>query len=547
MQPHQTPTSSADSPFGLGLRSPHLDAVMSGRPAVGFFEIHPENYFLDKKSLAKIARIRGNYRLSLHAVGLSLGSHDGVDEAALAALRDLTGRLDPFLVSDHLSFSKAGGAYLNDLLPIPYTREALDVFSRNVARVQSVLKRQILIENPSAYIAYGETDYDETEFLRALVMRTGCGLLLDVNNVFVSANNLGFDPENYLNSFPMDGVKEIHLAGHHRRNAVGKTLLIDDHGSAVSDEVLSLYARTIARARDAVTLIEWDSNIPAFEILLSEQDRAVSAARPACQPAPAPALSTLQDEIGKALLSNTEEVPQIRYSGHFSVYRNNVRESLTCALRGIYGGTEALVGADFFRQTALQYIEAHPPSQPSIASYGETLPDFLATLASCEGLPYLADVAKLEWHLSRASLHEVLPAMSADALASCAGDDPVEVTFMAQPGLSYLNSAYPVDHIWDFARRGGKGEPPRIDEAPAALEIAPGNEGAVVRRLDMSEFSFRSALASGACIGAAADTVLKSDPLFVLFAALRSILSDGIFIACRKGQPSIEEIASCPC
>jgi len=255
------------------------------------------------------------------------------------------------------------------------------------------LKRQLLIENPSAYLRFDGDVLEEPEFLRLLAARTGCGLLLDVNNVFVSAANLGFDAKAYLGAFPFEAVKEIHLAGHTTKKVQGETILIDDHGSRVSTSVLSLYADTLGRAREAATLIEWDSEIPAFNVLLEERDRAAAAAVAALTPKPAPGLAALQAEIARALLSGAPN-PTLAITGHFSVHRNNVRESLTTALRTAYAGVEQLVGEAFFRQSAQQFIAGHPPRMASLAGYGEEFPEFLSDLSSCDGLPYLTDVAR---------------------------------------------------------------------------------------------------------------------------------------------------------
>ena len=548
MKPIQSPAKLAVPPIGLGLRSPHLDEVSRTRPAVAFFEVHPENYILDKGGLTKLSRIRTDYPLSLHAVGLSLGSKDGVDEMHLSRLRDLADRLEPHLVSDHLSWSTADGVYLNDLLPLPYTKEACDVVARNVERVQSMLKRQILIENPSAYLRFNGDVFEEPEFLRMLVTRTGCGLLLDVNNVYVSAANLGFDTKKYLSGFPFEAVKEIHLAGHTRKEANGETILIDDHGSRASASVLSLYAEALSQARDAATLVEWDSNLPEFGTLLEERDRAAQAARTVLIPNPAPDLRTLQTEFAHLLLGGAEN-PGFGYTGHFSVHRNNVRESLAAALRAVYAGVEQLVGDAFFRQCAREFITAHPPRMPSLAAFGEEFPEFLGGLSSCAGLPYLADVARLEWLASRASLEKALPALSLDDLRPLLASHPERACFTVQPGLSYLSSGYPIDAIWGFAHAGGVGTPPRIDDDPVFLEIASGEDGVVFRRLEEADFAFRQALATGADIGTAAERALRADPLFVLFAALRSLIASGIFTDCHTAQSQslTLEMRPCPC
>ena len=251
---------------GIGLRAPHRAAVAASRPEAGFLEIHAENYMAGGRLAAELELLRRDYPVSVHGVGLSLGSAGGLNRAHLERLARLIERVEPMLVSEHLSWSAAGGAYLNDLLPLPLTREALGVFADAVRRAQDRLKRRVLIENPSAYLRFAEADYAEPEFLAELVRRTGCGLLCDVNNLHVSCANLGGDPRDWLRRVPAAAVEEIHLAGH----ALGERLLIDDHGAPVAPAVWALYAEAAARFPSAVSLVEWDANLPDLSVLLAE-------------------------------------------------------------------------------------------------------------------------------------------------------------------------------------------------------------------------------------------------------------------------------------
>ncbi|HKU97167.1 MAG TPA: DUF692 domain-containing protein [Vineibacter sp.] len=259
---------------GIGLRARHLDEAASQAPPVSFLEIHAENYLGGGPALRKVERLRADHAMSVHGVGLSLGSADGIDAHHLGRVAALVDRLQPQLVSEHLAWSVVGGAYLNDLLPLPYTAESLAVVARNIDCVQTVLKRSLLIENPSSYVAFVQTTMTEPEFLAALVARTGCRLLCDVNNIFVSGSNVGFDPAAYLDALPAAAVAEIHLAGHACNDADGETILIDDHGSRVCDAVWSLYRRAVARFGLRPTLIEWDTDVPALDVLLEEAARA---------------------------------------------------------------------------------------------------------------------------------------------------------------------------------------------------------------------------------------------------------------------------------
>jgi uncharacterized protein (UPF0276 family) len=252
------------------LRHHHYRAVIESRPSVGWLEVHSENYFGGGRPLAYLEAARAHYPLSLHGVGLSLGTDGDLDRTHLARIKALIERMQPALVSEHVSWSVTGGVYLNDLLPLPYTEEALRVICGHVLATQNFLGRQILVENPSTYLQFTHSTIPEWEFVAEIPRRTGCGLLLDVNNVYVSACNHGFDPNRYIDAIPRDAVQEIHLAGHAVRQIGDATLRIDDHGSAVCDAVWDLYRAALRRLGPVPTLIEWDSNVPELPVLVGE-------------------------------------------------------------------------------------------------------------------------------------------------------------------------------------------------------------------------------------------------------------------------------------
>jgi uncharacterized protein len=261
---------------GVGLRAPHVDEVMATRPPVAFFEVHPENYMGGGPALAGLERVRRDYALSLHGIGLSLGGADTLDRRHLARLKALVERLQPVLVSEHLSWSVAGGVYLNHLFPLRYDEARLDETCQRIALVQETLGRTILVENPSRYLRFRHSPIPEPDFLAELARRTGCGLLLDVNNVYVSSRNFDEDPQAYLGAIPRDAVGEIHLAGHATNYADGRAILIDDHGSCVAEPVWTLYRRVVERLGPIPTLVEWDTNLPELAVLL---DQAAQAGR----------------------------------------------------------------------------------------------------------------------------------------------------------------------------------------------------------------------------------------------------------------------------
>jgi uncharacterized protein (UPF0276 family) len=255
---------------GIGLRSVHHDAI-AARPPVGWIEAHTENYFHDGGTAVRaLERARANYPLSLHGVGMALGSADGLDREHLARVKSAIRRFEPALVSEHACWGHAGGEHFNDLLPLPYTDEAVEWLAAQVRDAQDFLGTRLLIENVSAYVAFEHSHLAEWEFLGAVVERSGCGLLLDVNNVYVSARNLGTDAHAFIDGVPAAAVGEIHLAGH----AVSDGVLIDDHGSCVCEDVWALYRHAISRLGPRPTLIEWDTDIPALDTLVAEAARA---------------------------------------------------------------------------------------------------------------------------------------------------------------------------------------------------------------------------------------------------------------------------------
>jgi uncharacterized protein (UPF0276 family) len=259
---------------GIGLRSPHVAEIGRDRPATGFLEVHAENYLTASPALEAIERLRRDYDFSLHAVGLSLGSAEGLDEEHVARVGALVKRLAPSLVSDHLSWSVFGGRYFNDLLPLPYTEEALDVVVGNVQRLQEALGRQLSVENPSCYLGFVQSTMSEPDFLAELARRSGCGLLLDINNIAVTAHNLRLDPRDWLAGLPGPAITQYHLAGHAVADADGQPILIDDHGSRVSEGVWTLFDETVRRFGPRPTLVEWDTGLPSLGVLLGEADRA---------------------------------------------------------------------------------------------------------------------------------------------------------------------------------------------------------------------------------------------------------------------------------
>lgn len=270
------PNSSLPATVGVGYKPQHFDGLMQDPGPVGWVEIHAENYLGDGgRPLAQLRALSERFPISVHGVGLSIGGARPLDRDHLARLRHLCDWLEPASFSEHLAWSTHDAGFLNDLLPLPYTGATLGRVCAHIDQVQDALGRRILLENPSTYLAFAESEMDEVSFLSEIARRTGCGLLLDVNNVFVSATNQNWDAGAYIDAFPLDAVGEIHLGGHDEdEDDHGAPLLIDSHGRPVVDPVWALYAHTVTRADARPTLIEWDNDVPDWPTLRAEAARA---------------------------------------------------------------------------------------------------------------------------------------------------------------------------------------------------------------------------------------------------------------------------------
>jgi uncharacterized protein len=271
---------------GVGLRLPHLAEVTATLPTVGWLEVHPENFLANPHATEMLLDLSRHYPISVHTVGISIGSVEGIDHAHLARLRELVDAVDPFLVSGHLAWSTHEGAYLNDLLPLPYDEATLRLLAEHLDQVQNGLGRPYIVENPSSYVALASSTMTELEFLNELVHRTGCQLLCDVSNVFLSGHNMGYDPYPFIDGLPVAAISELHLGGftpEEDEANPGSELLVDTHATPITEPVWKLYAHALRRFGSTPTLIEWDSDIPPLATLLGEATRANSTAAQALE------------------------------------------------------------------------------------------------------------------------------------------------------------------------------------------------------------------------------------------------------------------------
>jgi uncharacterized protein (UPF0276 family) len=261
---------------GVGLKPEHVAEILESEADLGFFEVHAENYMgAGGMPHAQLRAIRERYALSVHGVGMSIGGERDIDPEHLARFKAVVERYRPGLVSEHLAWSTHDDVYYNDLLPVPYTSETLRRVVEHVDTVQTALGRQILIENPSTYVTFAQSNWSEVDFMAQVAARSGCGLLFDVNNVFVSATNQGYSPREYILAYPLQHVQEIHLAGHAGdHDDHGRPLLIDAHDRPVSENVWDLYALVLSRTGPLPSLVEWDNDVPQWPVLLAQAQRA---------------------------------------------------------------------------------------------------------------------------------------------------------------------------------------------------------------------------------------------------------------------------------
>ena len=530
---------------GIGLRAPHYRAFLERRPAVGWVEVHAENFLARSgRDWHVLSAVRRDYPVSLHGVGLGLGSVHGFSDDHLARVAALVRALEPALVSEHLSWGALRDRQLNDLLPLPLDRAALDLVAARVARVQDALGRRILVENVSTYVRFAGDAVSEAEFLAELARRTGCGVLLDVNNLYVNEINHGEDPVAAIAAIaalPPGSVGEIHLGGH----LVTEVGLVDHHGDRVAPPVWDLYRAALARFGAVPTLVEWDTDLPALDVLLDEAARAeriaaatarvdiativTIGAAPDLPPATAD-LDAVQQAFGAALFDGAREAalaPLLKGDARrFGIYRGNLGAHWNRALASAYPVLRQLVGGDFFEGLARAYGQAHPAVDPDLNRFGAALPDFLDGFEPAAGHPYLADVARLEW-----CVHEAWYAPDGEGVPPAPGGlapDAFEAARAAlHPALRLHASPWATVALWQAHQVGGPDFPDTLRVDTYALVLRPRLD-VEVRVSSAAEHAALACLARGATFGAALDAAFDLDGDFDVAAHLRRWLEGGI-------------------
>jgi uncharacterized protein (UPF0276 family) len=494
-QIHGNIAGLARDAVGAGLKPQHYAEILAARPDIGFFEIHAENFMSaggpPHRWLAAIAEI---YPLSVHGVGLSLGSAEPLDPDRLARLARVVALYLPVLVSEHLAWCDFSGRAFPDLLPLPYDEANLRRIADKIDATQTALGRAILLENPATYLRYAGDAFAEPQFLDELASRSGCGLLLDVNNVHVSAVNHGFDAEQYLDAFPLERVGEIHLAGFAEAQDARGAFLIDDHGGLVSEAVWALYADVLRRAGPRPTLIEWDNNVPEWSELFAETRRVrqpSGASADAGSPSPlageggveprmrglfasdAPS-SDRSDQLspqgekgsaapradwlaGQSAFTAALDNPALPApdlfadsdaAARFAVYRNNSAVAAVGALKEQFPTVVLLVGEEAFAGLAREFARRCPPRTPTLAEYGAEFPGFVARFLAEYGAqaqtPYLPDVARLDWaRLAALRAPEAAPCPR-EKLGELDPDRLAELRLVAHPSLILVASDWPI-------------------------------------------------------------------------------------------------------
>jgi uncharacterized protein (UPF0276 family) len=547
---------------GIGLRVPHYRQLLERRPAVGWLEVHTENYLARSGwDWHVLEALRRDYPISLHGVGLGLGSVHGFSEEHLERVRTLAEAIAPALVSEHLSWGALRDRQLNDLLPLRLDATALDLVAARVERVQEVLRRRILVENVSTYLRFADDAMSEAEFLAALAHRTGCGILLDVNNLYVNQCNHGEDAIGALDALaglPPGTVGELHLGGH----LVTDLAVIDHHGDRVAPPVWALYREALARFGAVPALVEWDTDVPALEVLLEEVEEAeriavelasaparavgLSAQVPAVRvlpPARDADLAELQQAFGAAL-SDLAHVPLLAPrlkgdAGRLGIYRGNLASAWRRALASAYPLLRRLLGEEAFDGLARAYGRAHPAQDPDLGRFGAGLADFLP---GDDHRPWLPDLARLEWSVHASWYAPDAPASAGGGpLAVLAGLSPQQFEAsraILHPSLRLHASDWATAALWLSLQPDGAPAPAEMDRPGHALVLR-ARWQAGVSELGAAEYTALARLAGGNSFGAAFDAAFDIDEDAPIAAWLDGWLKSGVVTGIvREAGPS---------
>ena len=536
---------------GVGLRAPHHRQFLEQRPGVGWLEVHTENY-LDRsgRDWHVLQQLRRDYPLSLHGVGLGLGSARGFSPAHLQRVRDLVRAIDPALVSEHLSWGAVGDRQLNDLLPLTLDQAALDLLCARVDQVQDTLQRQLLLENVSTYARFQGDAMTEAQFMAALAARTGCALLLDINNLYVNQCNHGEDALAALDAIAPGTVGELHLGGH----LVTPEAVIDHHGAAVAEPVWRLYQAALERFGAVPTLIEWDTDIPPLAVLLGEADQARAVyeryashrmltgtphAVAASADASATAALATSQQLFAAAIVDPQAAPAAlalwrphAHNGHrLALYRGNLSATAAKALAAAYPVIAALVGAEFFDALARHYVRAWPAQDGDLNLFGDRYAAFLAGFPHVAELPYLPDMARLEWAVHRAYYAADAAPVTAQQLGALAPAQLEASRLRLHPACVPFQAPWAVVTLW-LAHQPATttGFPEKMDATEYGVVARPGWR-AQVAPCSKGGHAALAVLNAGGTFGAALDAAFDVDGEFDVAGQLRWWLDLELIVA----------------
>lgn len=448
---------------GLGIRPELFENVFQSRPNIGFFEAHSENYFGYSVARQKLLQLRCDYPISLHGVGLSLGRADDIDVSHLSELRQLIDDVQPLYVSEHLAWSAFAHRHLPDLLPLPLSAQALTTFCQHIEQMQEALACQVLIENPSNYLAFDQIQMAETDFLNLLVERTGCGLLVDINNIEVSSINLGRDPYHYLDGLNSEAIKQYHLAGHTQVTRNNESVAIDTHNQLVSEGTWTLFEYALQQHGERATLVEWDSDFPNFSVLQQQCEQAdvlIQSQRCANSKVEAskksveqinrcekqPTLHRHQAQILDAILGDEAEMPGATeaHCRRLWVYKNNTYLAIYDYLVDVFPAVVGVVGEAYFKQVTRQMLQSAPPTKGNLNRFGEGLiKHFSRHLVNGE-LLYLPDLLELEWALHQAYFADNSTQLDPSAFSET---ELLNLPVRLNSTVALLQSRYPIFEI----------------------------------------------------------------------------------------------------
>lgn len=558
---------------GLGLKPEHFNHVHQRLPDVGFFEVHAENHLVAGGPLHHhLSRIREHYPLSIHGVGLSIGAEDPIDTNHLNAIAELLERYQPAMFSEHLAWSSHGGVFFNDLLPLPYNLPTLRRVCDHIDLIQTRLGRRILLENPATYVEFSSATWSEGSFMTEVIQRTGCGLLLDVNNVYVTSINHGHDPLESLRELPWRATEEIHLAGFAEdQDSAGARLLIDHHGAAVADAVWSLYAEALRLTGARPTLLERDNNLPTFEVLQQEAGRAEEHMAFSRPPSPVEEKRLKphrarrgacpmsgQNVFSQALLDPRQPTPSgiVTWNGsdpgrRMAVYRNNVMVSLVDALAQTFPVTQTLVGDTFFRAMGQVFVREHPPRVRVLNGYGTDFPAFIEHFAPAASVPYLADVARLEM-LRMQALHAAdAQAMSPSELAHTLQDPDrlPQARWRLCPSLRIFHSQHAACSLWAAHQDDCERRLDQIDtQQPETALVFRHGLGVIVWQPPPGGDVLVEQLAQGLPLQAACEHACDAEPDFDFPLALAGLMRHQLLVGVTldKGDGHTPLCQACP-